>query len=261
MINCSSYFFEESKRGYIQYPQDFTADLFKSYRNMFDSDAQLVIHRHPDHLMYYTYMKRLSEDNGKSFFGISIVINGLETTNFKSLFKLFERFFQQIISEGEILSISPEGDFVTKDIIFSDYANTFIRLSSSIKSKIEEGAHFFYPMLPVNYSSSEDDYATFSIEEGESTFRQNQAIYNKFIITKNKKGSSSELNGLAAKIQQLNDQIEYLKMRNAELEKKSNNKSILNKWKAIAFGCITIGVVLLICFIYCYSCGFISFRL
>ena len=132
MINCSTYFFEATRRGYSQYPQDYAEAIFRSYRDLFTSDAQLVAHRRPT-LKYYTYMKRLPGDAGESFFGITVVINGLETTSIKSLFKLFERTFHQIVSEGEILTINTEGAIASKDIVFGDFAGTFRRLANSIK--------------------------------------------------------------------------------------------------------------------------------
>ena len=259
MVNCSSYFFEESKRGYYQYPQDFTEDIFKSYGDSFDADSQIVAHRQPN-LMYYTYMKRLSEDDSESYFGISTVINGLETTSIKSLFKLFERVFQQIVSEGEILTINSDGLIVTKDIVFSLYANKFHQLSSDIKHFIEEGADFFSPMQPVVYSSLEDDYVTIPIEERESVFRQHLMNNNKVFIIKNSKTVSAELNGLAVKIENLSGQIEYLKNRNAELESRNAVKQNYG-WKALAISCLTIMIVITLGLIYCFACGLLSFNI
>ena len=258
-INCSTYFFEESKRGYSQYPHDYAEDTFKSYRDYFDADAQIVVHRRPN-LMSYTYMKKLSDDGGEACFGISVVINGLETKSIRSLFKLFEKVFQQIVSEGEILTINSEGAIVPKGIVFSSYAKTFNRLSSTIKKYIDEGESFFSPMLPVVYSASEDDYTIISINEKEDVFRQNLTIYNKLFITKNCNTTSAELNGLAVKIENLSEQVEYLKKRNAELENKCKGQSIFG-WKALAISSLTILIVLALIFIYCVACGLISFNL
>lgn len=258
-INCSTYFFEESKRGYSQYPHDYAEDIFKSYRELFDTDAQIVAHRRPN-LMSYTYMKKLSDSGCEAFFGISVVINGLETKSIKSLFKLFEKIFQQIVSEGEILTINSEGAIVSKGIVFSSYATSFNRFSSLIKNYIDEGESFFSPMLPVVYSASEDDYAIISINEKEGVFRQNLSIYNKLFITKNYNTTSAELNGLAVKIENLSQQVEYLKQRNAELENKCKGQSNLG-WKALAISSLTIIIVLALIFIYCVACGLISFNL
>lgn len=258
-INCSTYFFEESKRGYSQYPLDFAADYFKSYRDHFDTDSQIVAHRLPN-LMYYTYMKRLSEDEGESYFGIAVVINGFETKSIKSLFKLFEAVFQQIVFESEILTINPEGLLVPKEAAFGSYANSFNRFSSIIKDYIDKGEKYFTPMLPVVYSATDDDISIISIDDEENAFRQNLAIYNKLFITKNSQTTSAELKGYALRIKKLSEQIEYLKKRNAELEKKIGGHHDFG-WKTLAISSITILIAMVLVFFYCLAGGLISLNL
>lgn len=258
MINCSSYFFEETKRGYFQYPQDYAADIFKQYRYNCEADAFIVAHRQPS-LMYYTYIKRLSEDNEDSYFGISVVLNGLETTNIKSLFRLFEKIFQQIVFESEILTIE-EGLIMPKDIEFSSFANTFNRLSTDIKRCFEDGEEYFSSMSPFIYSVSEDDFATISIDGKESDFSRILTIHNKMFVTKKNKTTSSGLNGLAVKIENLSEQVEWLKQRNAELESNKGGKSYIG-WKTLAISSLTVFLLLVMVLIYFFVCGLISFNL
>ena len=258
-INCSTYFFEESKRGYSQYPHDYFEDIFKSYRDHFDADAQVVAHRRPN-LMSYTYMKKLSDDSGKACFGISVIINGFETKSIKSLFRLFETVFQQIVLESEILTFNSEGLLVPKDIVFSTYANSFNRLSSIIKDYIDQGENYFSPMLPVVYSASEDDFAIIKINEDEDIFRQNLTIYNKLFITKNIQTTSAELKGFALRIKNLSEQIEYLRNQNTELEKKIGGRSDFG-WKSLAISSLTIFIVIVLIFFYCLASGILSFNL
>ena len=206
--------------------------------------------------MYYTYMKKLPGDSGDSFFGISVVINGLETTSIKSLLKLFEITFHQIVSEGEILTINAEGAIVSKDIVFSSYEGTFKRLSEGIKGEIEKGEGFFKEMSAVVYSATEDDFRTVSIDEKESVFRTNLSIYNKLFITKNSNTTSAELNGLAARIENLSSQNQYLRERISQLE---GSVRSYTQWKALTMGCLSFITVLIISLVYCFACGFISF--
>lgn len=259
MINCSTYFFEESNSGYSQYPLDYTEDIFKSYREQFDVDAQIVAHRWPN-LMCYTYMKRLSDENDEAIFGISVIINGLESKSLKPLFKLFETVFQQIVLEGKILTINSKGLIVPKGIPFGSHVTSFTRFSSIIKDYIDKGESFFSPMLPVVYSASADDFAIVSINEEESVFRQNLTIYNKLFITKNSNTTSPETNGLAITIKKLNERIDYLESRNAELENMCSGRPYLG-WKTLALSSFTIIMLIAIIFFYCFSCGLLSFNL
>lgn len=245
----------------MQYPQDFASSLFLSYKEHFESDSHIVAHRHHN-LMYYTYMKKLSEDKGNAYFGISILINGLETDSIKSLFRLFERVFQQIVSEGELLTINPSGDIVAKSISFGTYSKTFNRYSGLVKDYIEEGQENFFTIRPVNYASSDEDFSVVSISEGDIAIRQKLCSVNKLFITKSNKTISSGLNGLAVRIENLSEQLEYQIKRNAELEEKLNGSSSSDiKWKSLAVSMIVIILAFIIVVAYSISSGIISINL
>ena len=260
MINCSTYFFEGTKRGYYQYPLDSLSEQFKSYQDHFDSDSQIVVHRHPN-LVYYTYMRKLSSDNGNGCFGISVVINGLETSSIKSLFRLFERVFQSIVSEGIILTIDASGDIVPKEAQFASFAKHFDKISDSISSLINTGRSSFVPMMPVNYSASWDDYDCMSLSEGDSKLKERLTHFNVLFITNNDETSSPELNGWRIRIKNLCEQLEYLKERNQELEKKHLGHDSSTSWKSFFFLLLTILVLLILGIVYCISCGLIAINL
>ena len=260
MINCSTYYFEDLKRGYYQYPLDSFNEQFKSYLDHFNSDSQIVVHRHPN-LMFYNYMRKLSINNVKGSFGISIVINGLETSSIKSLFRLFERVFQSIVSDGIILTIDASGCIVPKEAPFASFAKHFDQISARIGALINVGHHSFVPMMPVNYSSSRDYYDCISLAEGEAKVKERLAQFNVLYIAKYNKITTPELNGLAVRIENLSEQLEYLKERNQELEKNHSGYYSSNRWKRIAFWLLAILVVLLIGSVYCITCGLISFNI
>lgn len=260
MINCSTYFFEGIKRGYYQYPLDSLSEQFKSYQDHFNCDSQIVVHRHPN-LVYYTYMRKLLNDNGNGCFGISIVINGLETSSIKSLFRLFERVFQSIVSEGIILTIDASGNITPKEAQFASFAKHFDQISDNISSLINAGRSSFVPMMPVNYSASWDDYVCISLSEGDSTLKERLTQFNVLYITNNNETSSPELNGLAVRIKNLSEQLEYLKERNQELEKKLSGHDSSTSWKSFSFSLLAILVVLVLGLVYCINCGLLSLNI
>ena len=260
MINCSILYFEVSKSGYYQYPLDSHSVQFKTYQENFNSDSQIVVHRQP-HLMYYTYMRKLSVDGGKASFGISVVINGLETSNVKSLFRLYERVFQFIVSEGIILTINDNGDIVPQSVSFESLAKHFDLLSVKISEYINEGHNSFLPMRPVNYSSSYNDYDCISLAEGDWKLKERLSQFNLLYITKNNDTSSPELNGLAVRIEHLSGQLEYLKERNQYLEKQLSGDHSSIGWKSLVFALLAVIVVLAIGVLYCINCGLITFNL
>ena len=260
-LNSSSYFFELSKRGHFQYPQDFSSEMFNTYYEHFNTDSLIVVHRHPN-LLYYTYMKRLSVESESSCFGMSIVVNGLETDSIKSLFRLFERVFQQIVSDGQVLLISNEGEIVRTKAPFSSLASYFEELSATISRLVAEGSNLFAPMRPVNYSSSDDDFCCFPISENESSIRYRLSKYNKLFIEKQAIAISSGQNGLAVRIANLTAQLKYQKARNEELEGKvKGGVSSDRKWKSIAIASICVSVLLIGVLFYFVTCGLVSINL
>ena len=260
-INCSTYFFKENKTGYSQYPQDFTSDLFTSYREHFDTDSQIVVHRHHN-LMYYTYMKKLSEDKSEASFGLSVVINGLETDNIRALFRLFERVFQQIVSDGELLTISSSGDIVSQNVTLGDYSRSFDQYATRIKKFIEDGQENFITIRPLNYASSGEDFRIVSISEDDITIRQYLSSYNKLFITKSNRTTTPQLNGLAVRIENLTEQLDFQKKRNTELERQLNGRNTVDlKWKSLAVSFLCILLVVIVLVAYCFTSGIISLNL
>ena len=260
MINCSTYFFERLKRGYYQYPLDSHSEQFKSYQENFNSDSQIVVHRQPN-LMYYTYMRKLSIDGGNSCFGISIVINGLETSSIKSLFRLFERVFQIIVSEGIILTINDCGDIVPQAASFISFAKHFDQLSGKISEYVNEGHNSFIQLRPVNYSASYNDYDCISLAEGDVKIKDRLSQFNVLYITKNNDTASPELNGLAVRIENLSGQLYYLKERKQELEIQLLGHHYSTRWKGLACSLLAVIVVLAIGVFYSINCGFITINL
>ena len=212
MINCSTYYFWKSEKGYYQYPMDYSEELFNSYSTSFKSASQIVVHRISD-LMYYTYMRQVSER--ESFYiGISIVINGLETHNISSLFRLFEKVFEKIVVEEKILYFNNEGIIEFRETDINSNINYLDGLTLLIKEYVNQGCSSFIDILPYNYSIGINDYAKISIDEGDHSVTECIQSNNKIIITKDSRLLSSELNGLKIRLVHLYEQIEFLKSYN-----------------------------------------------
>ena len=67
-------------------------------------------------------------------------------------------------------------------------------------------------------------------------------------------------NKVWSRIENLSGQIEYLKKRNAELEKMRSGRSAFG-WKSLAISSLTIFMAIVLIFIYCLASGIISFSL
>ena len=73
-MNHSVYYFVSSPEQHKQYPEDFSSDIFSTYAQTATAESSVIVKRE-ESLVYYTYLRRLSSDpKGKTFFGISIVL-------------------------------------------------------------------------------------------------------------------------------------------------------------------------------------------
>ena len=251
MINCSTYFFWKSEKGYYQYPSDFNEEQFKSYSTSFNSESQIVVHRNSN-LMYYTYMRKVAEND--SYIGISIVINGLETHNIGSLFRLFEKIFEKIVVEEKILFFNNEGIIIFKKLDITSNINYLDSLTLLIKEYINQGRSNFIEILPFNYSIGIYDFAIISINEGDLSVKECIKNNNKIFITKDSKLISSELNGLKLRLVHLYEQIEFLKSYNNEhSHTNSGNKNNIT-WMTVSI----ILIIVITVFIFTILTGLIT---
>lgn len=244
------YFFTNTRRGYTQYPQDYLEDSFKFYGQRLDSEAQIVAHR-TQNLMHYTYMRRISDRDPNNYFGLSIIINGLETNNIKSLFRLFEKVFQELVSNSIIVYMGDNGEIHYTEQNLSSISARLDSISQSIEILITEGKCFFYPIRPLNYSVS-DEPGFIHISESDDSIRTALNDYNTVFIQKGETFSSPHFNGLQIKISNLSEQLEYQKSRNNELEKMLKEQHSNKGWRvtAIIFFFILVSLISLLLYGY-----------
>ncbi len=228
--------------------------MFQSYAERLCADSQIIVQRQPT-LVYYTYLHRLNERN--SFFGVSVLVNGVETSSFKSLFRLFERIFQRIVSDDIVLTISAQGDITNKEIQLSPFTKYLNDVAVTIQEYINDGESCFMHMFPMNMSAGQDDYCFLSLGGRESELLQKLQSYNSILITKNTNTSGAGLKGLALRIEHLNEQLEYQKERNEELEKMVSGH-VDSGWKITASAFIGITIVLLLIILYGTVSGLIT---
>ena len=258
MINCASYYVMKSQYGYSQYPFDSLSDIFHSYEGLIVSDSQIVVHRQQS-LVYYTYLRRISGEG--SFFGVSILINGLETHSFRSLFRLFDKVFQRMVSDDIVLSISSQGDFFCKVKNLTTYAKYLDEVSDSIARFVNEGEGSFTQMFPLSVSSGVDDFCQISVGVGENELLQKLYLYNKLVIIDEPGFSGAGLRGLALKIRHLSQQLEYQKERNSFLEQQLSGGGKDMIWKTIALSFICITLVVLLAILYGAVSGLITINM
>lgn len=217
MINFSIYFFGNSPAGYFQFPLDSLHCRLQSLSSHFDAESQIATYREQN-LMYYAYMRRVTARD--SYFGICLLINGMATYNFSSLFRMFESIIQDLAIEGKTLAITKDGTLEIVKPTSMSLRNEQNRISEILKHMISEGEKYFEEMPPINYASSTDDWHAVSVNDSEDKIRSTIEDNNTVYVIKNRGLCSPAFNGLALRIEQLNEELELQKTLTANLEKK-----------------------------------------
>lgn len=158
-MNSSIYVFGDFGRGLTQYPNDYTHTIFAQMLAEASAPSQIAIHR-DGVLMYYAYIRLLEE--GKTF-GICFVTHGLAISNPRSLFRIFETLFEELVLSGIIIKLSPDGDYVpavTEILQDERHIPTISQRVERLVSKISTCS-----LPPVDYSKSKDSLVYHSVDD------------------------------------------------------------------------------------------------
>lgn len=133
-MNVSVYLYVNPGGGeqeHLQYPNDYTSEIFQKFGRISKSPNQLVIHRDGD-LMYYGYVIKLSP---VGYVGFCVVLNGLYVTNIDGVFSIFKRGFEKLLHAGRFLHVS--GDKVVATLV--------------LPQKLEEELGGLEPLLSMEF--------------------------------------------------------------------------------------------------------------
>lgn len=155
------YFFGLISGNFVSFPNDHTADIFKTAFKKVKNESQIILHR-KDNLLYYCYLRRI--DN-KSFFGISLCLDCIYT-DLNRLFGAFDNIFADAVEKGDLLMMDERGrlawtspDFSSNAVAINEYSKNLIdKITISKKSTIE--------LPPVDFSISINDCIELSLENG-----------------------------------------------------------------------------------------------
>ncbi len=147
---CTPYIFGDIGHGYIQYPQDYTREIFQSFSTT--ANSQLVILRRNE-LMYYCYIRKLDVENRK--IGFCILLNGVSIKKVKELFAIFENVTEGIIKKNKLWGYGYVDNCIVPYIKrFTNEQNEVDRILAKIRDKVMS---LDCKTLPsVNYSATQD---------------------------------------------------------------------------------------------------------
>lgn len=241
-MNVSVYIFGEFTSGYTQYPDDYTADIFRECHKKSKAQTQLCIHRDGD-IMYYTYIRKL-EDN--RYIGICAVINGLMLNDIPSVFNLFEQLSAGMISRGEFIMFDSQGNITTNVTQLYLERETIERLQQILRSQLDKQPT--KPLPPVTFSIAKDSVRDFVVNDDVQDITDASTKYGYTFVFKDKGYNTAQTNSYKGVITKLNKEKTELQTRCDDLSRKLTTEKIKQrnmKWVGV-LGAIAIifGIIL-----------------
>lgn len=107
MLNASFYLFGADADKIYAFSKDKSLNYFAEVRRCTQTPSALLAHREGE-IMYYTYILRLSGQNGA--FGVGLVLNGVAVSDHRALFSFFDRAVSAALFTRGLLTLGEGGD-------------------------------------------------------------------------------------------------------------------------------------------------------
>lgn len=237
-MNITSYIFGNFAKGYNQYPDDYTSDTFKKFKECSKSKTQIAVHR-VKNIMYYGYIRNL---DGDSYIGLCAVINGSYITSTKSLFSSFEKIIEFMVKNGYLIHFDDNGEIVTSVSKLVDNAEALDEINSTTVGLF--GKLTFAPLPPEKYSTKSDSVKNFSIQDDEKEIIKSSFSEGFTFLYKSKDYDTVNIQSYRGKIVSLSKQVSDLQAKQAAL----NNKILKQEVKQKNLIIISILAIVLVVF-------------
>lgn len=195
-------------------------------------------------IVEYLYLRKI-QDTGDDIFGICVVLNGVLTYKLIHLFKLFERKFEQLVTEGCLLCFDNDGrikvdehSWIFPDAICDDYNKQF-------NDSFSENYSHFEQLPPLNYSTREES-VTVCIADGDSSIRDAINAYNTVVVVKSPVSSSLTFNGYSVKLARLSNDLEQKNALIGELQEKMSAYNHSGRSGALPWVLLSVLIVLVV---------------
>lgn len=133
-MNVELYAFANIRNEYSQYPIDFTQRIFRKFIELSTTSSQIVIHRNQG-IVYYGYVRRV--DNGLSYVGFCVVVNGAVFTCTRKMFSIFADALTNMATKHNLFGFHEGGDLAPLFDKFDDKQENMDLVLGGIKQQID----------------------------------------------------------------------------------------------------------------------------
>lgn len=236
-MNYNIYFYGNSKKGFSQYPDNYTKDIINETISLIGGkgQSQVAISRNSN-LVYFIYNYSISNNDN---FGICLEYNKVFPYNLKYMSDFFETIVNDILNKGTLLCYTEEGgvrfgsDFMYKQSSIVEYYINFIQVH------LDDLQANFKHLPPLNFGMYNTQTTYFSLDEKIDLSR---TLSDNHIIIVTKDAEAYAINSYRNILNRLNNEILEVKKQNVELQEK--NKKILRQKKQYATVFLLIFVVI-----------------
>lgn len=250
MLNATFYLFGADADKIYAFSNDKSLNSFAEVRRCTQTPSALLAHREGE-IMYYTYILRLSGQNGA--FGVGLVLNGVAVSDHRALFSFFDRAVSAALFTRGLLTLGESGDLRMDP-------KKIVRGTSAVRELLNDLSSFWAAEHPVSTRLSApklevkaDATRYFEYNESPEVFlgatmtipwvfvtRQQMGIPGLGAWTQHVAKHKVEIEGWQARVKEREEEINKLK---------SQGKSGPNGWLIV----LLIGLVI--------ACGWLGFNL
>lgn len=236
-MNLTFYIFGSMNSGYVQYPDNYTTDIFKDFYKMSTAPTQLITHREGQ-LIYYGYIRKLADNQ---YIGLCLLSNGAMVKHVESLFSIFENSISMMTTGGHLIGLDSQGNIVARTDNFYSHENELKEITDSLQHSV---SRLKWIALPAeDFSIANDDKKTFTVDDRPEDITEATSKYAYVVVYKSKDYDTAELTGYRGVVRSLNEKNQKLCESNKDLKNQVRKLKVQQKnmkWVAI------LGVLILI---------------
>lgn len=230
----------------VQYPSDYSRDIFNEFDHLADRPATILTFRSGS-LIYYGYIRRFFQNS--DYIGFCVLLNDAQFSMPSMLFDVFEETLARMVHTGEIVGMNSQGRFMSTTQDFSDKEQLLQSICDTLQSELESFPWVKLP--PVDYSVGSEEVGQYdSNTHDDETVRLGMAKYTYTCFSKAEDFDSPSVNSVRAVLNNLNQQKLAAEAENQALREANamlvRQKAKLRYVLTIAFVAIVIFIVLMV---------------
>lgn len=242
-MNISIYVFGQFDKGYTQYPDNYSTQIFKSFYARAQAATQVAIHRRGD-LMYYAYIRKLDKEG--QYLGLCAEVNGRMLTKVDALFSMFENVVAGMVTKGNIIQFDAQGDIVSTVAQLHYERETIDLLAEQLRALFDKQPNA--PLPPVNYGMANDSETSFVIDDDAEEIVAAAHRYAYTYIYKSRGYNTAQLNSYKGVLARTNREKKELQDKCGALSSQltaGRNAQRNMKWVSVlSVAVIVLGVIL-----------------